>query len=192
MSRAHKVGAGQSRGHRFALATKLFQAGVVVPFVGALALTGCAENVEPLEPTNISVRGVELPAELAEVRTQVLELCNTGEGSGDVRKAWTDLGFEETTGTTWIDAFTFSADFGYNENPNAVIFNGEASYPTIHEVAQNCLEAAKLISTGLVSSSREDASLALEEMRSLPYDPTTDILSQIATNIEVSQDKGII
>ena len=156
----------------------------VIAIAGALLLAGCAETVAPLEPSNTSVRGVELPAELAEVRTSVLELCNTGEGSGEVRQAWTDFGFAEETGKAWIDALAFSGDFGYDDDANAVIYNSTYTYPLINEVSENCLEAAKLVSNGADGTLNvAEATVTLDEFRALPYDPTIEVLAQIAQNL---------
>lgn len=155
--------------------------------IAPLALAGCAEAVEPLQVSDISVHGVELPKELAEVRTQVLEVCNTGEGAAEVRDAWTDLGFEEKTGTKWIDALAFSADFGYDEDPQAVIYGGTYRYPIIQEVAENCIEVAKLSSSAVGTATVEEATATLEEFRELPYDPTTEVLAQIAHNLESAE-----
>ena len=183
MAHPKSIDQDHSNGFISNVGNRLRRSKSVVAIAGTLALAGCAESVEPLEPTNVSARGVELPAELAEVRTSVLELCNTGEGSGEVRQAWADLGFAEETGKTWIDALAFSGDFGDYSDPNAVILNGSITYPVIKEVSENCLEAAKLMSIGVEGKlDVADATATLDEFRALPYDPTIEVLAQIAEN----------
>ncbi len=133
---------------------------------GSLALAGCSPEAAPEKPeiTNISVLGTELPADLAKTRQAVLELCDTGPGAEEMNKIWVEAGFEESTGKKWIEALTFDADFGY-EDAQSVIDNGSYTYPTTLAVAENCPEAALIISQGVRLAATKDALAAVEAFR---------------------------
>jgi hypothetical protein len=115
---------------------------------GAIAgLSACtAEATQPLEQ-EFKVGNVMLETDLAESRQNVLELCNTGEGADEVKQEWKDFGFEERSGMEWIDALKFVADLRYmSDDPNAIVNYGSYTYPTTEALAENCLDAAFLLS----------------------------------------------
>lgn len=159
---------------------------IAIAGLSTLALAGCAETTAPLEVSHTSVLGTELPDDLATARTAALEICNTGEGADKIRQEWKDLGYEDKTGMKWIDAFTFSADYG-DFNDAAVIDYGQYRYPIINEIAKNCLDAAKLVSIATETDNLETATAILDEMHALPYDATTDVLAQIAQNAKAAK-----
>lgn len=114
---------------------------------GVLVVTGCAAAAEPAELSDqFQVGDIMLEADLAEARQTVRELCHTGKGATDIRQAWDDYGYADRTGLEWIDAFTSVADFKYSTDSKAILNDGSATYPTVASLAENCLDAAWLIS----------------------------------------------
>jgi hypothetical protein len=134
----------------------------------ALFVSGCTSGPELLEVERVSSVGHPLPEDLAVVRTQVLELCNTGPGAAEVRTQWRELGFEERSGLEWLEAFAYSADFAYGEDPEAVVYNGEFTFPNIIATAETCEEAAYIVARGLDLVQPKTTLPALEEYRQNP------------------------
>ena len=169
------------RGHVFA--RRAIAAGVAAGLAGGLA--ACApEAPKPLEE-EYSVGDIMLEADLAKTRHDVLEFCNTGaEDAEVVSQAWTDYGFEENTGMKWIDAFTYMADMKYDPNPEAIINDGSYTYPTIELLAENCADAAFLVSQNPHDIYYpETAKPLLEEFHTTYNSELVDPLKDIAMTI---------
>ncbi|WP_159879307.1 hypothetical protein [Plantibacter sp. T3] len=160
-----------------------------------LTLVSCSAEPAPapekLEPEYM-VRDVQLDAELADTRMDVLEMCNTGDGAAEMRQAWTDYGFEERSGYSFMDAVKVSTDFTYIDEtgaekdlPNkAILYYGEYTYPTIKLLAENCNEVAWLASHSAFDVSLpESASKLLEEFRKPDIDYTPDTLQGLYNHV---------
>lgn len=152
----------------------------VIATGSALGLSACAEAApEPLEK-DYKVGQVMLEADLAQTRQNVRELCNTGEGSAQVRQDWADYGYEERSGMEWIDAFTYTADLRYDSDPEAIIHYGSYTYPTIESLAENCVEAAYLASQPAIEVALpETASKLLDEFRTVDESDSVIALDRI-------------
>ena len=113
------------------------------------SLAACAEQTQPLEVSYVSSNGTELPKDLAEIRTQALEICNTGEDAAEVAELWVKYDFDKDTGMDFQDAFAYMADFSYDkDHRDAVISVGSTTYPLLAEIPDNCKEATYMVSKG--------------------------------------------
>lgn len=159
-----------------------------------VALTACATEAEPTTlKAEYTVGDVQLDADLASTRMDVLEKCNTGDGAAEMRQAWKEYGFEEKSGYSFMDAVKVSTDFTYIDEtgaekdlPNkAILYYGEYTYPTIDLLAENCNEVAWLASHSAFDiSSPESASKLLEEFRKPDIDYTPDTLQGLYNHVE--------
>ncbi len=165
--------------------------------VGALSLAGCAPAEAPKPITiDYSVGTFDMEPDLIEARNTVLEMCNTGEGADQMRQDWEKYGFKEDTGKSWIEALQYVADFRYADygNPGSGMRDfGAYTYPTVEYLAENCQEAAFLLSrpggeTYSVQAAEPVLTAYRDNHEQFPDANETDTLAAIAYHANISSD----